>query len=253
MSKRLFERSRTGAVLTDAGRQLREGVVQGLGILQATVDDTAGMSDTQVVITCTHEISTLFLLPRFDALQRALGEEISVRVRTCTPQFEVSKPGLHLTPDVILSWGERVVTEDCVMVFEETVRPICSPGYAVAHASTLKGPVSGWYELSFLDDLTPDRGWASWEDWFRSAGRPAREPRYIGFDSYVYILEAAAAGRGIALGWRFLIEKYLAAGTLVEIGDDYVLFRSGCQARLTEQGRYKPLARKCLEFFDPST
>ena len=74
----------------------------------------------------------------------------------------------------------------------------------------------------------------------------------MGFDSYVYILEAAAAGRGIALGWKNFIERYLEAGTLVELGDGYVSFRNGCHARLTERGRYRPLARKCLSFFDRS-
>ena len=250
LSTRLFQRNRAGAVLTDAGRRFQEGVVHGLGILQATVDDAVGTSDAQVVIACAHETSMLFLLPRFDALREALGEEVSVRILTHAPHFEVGEPKLHLTPDLILDWGERIATDDCVMVFEEMVRPVCSPGYGTAHAPTLKGPVSGWNDLHFLDHLAPNRGWASWEDWFRVVGRPAPEPRFKGFDSYLYILEAAVAGHGIALGWRYLVDTYLEAGTLVELGNGYVPFQRGCRARLTEQGRYRPLARKCLSFLD---
>ena len=35
LSTRLFQRNRAGAVFTDAGRRFQEGVVHGLGILQA--------------------------------------------------------------------------------------------------------------------------------------------------------------------------------------------------------------------------
>ncbi len=36
----------------------------------------------------------------------------------------------------------------------------------------------------------------------------------VGLGNYVYLLEATAAGRGLALGWRGLIERYLEVGTL---------------------------------------
>ena len=94
-----------------------------------------------------------------------------------------------------------------------------------------------------------EEGWASWEDWFAVAGRPDGAPRRIGFDSYTYVLEAAAAGHGLALSWRRYIERPLDAGALVALGDGFVEFDGDCCV-LTEKGRRKPLARTCLAFFD---
>ena len=248
LSTTLFERSRAGSILTDAGKRFRTGVVRGLDEIHATVDEALQTKEEQVVIACSVETSQFFLLPRFDALQAALGESVSVRILTYTPHFDVDELTFHPSPDLILSWEDR--TDDCVPVFEELVRPVCSPGYAASHAETLKGPVSGWHDLCFLDLAAPNRGWASWEDWFRVEERPSPAPRFSGFDSYVYILEAAANDRGIALGWKFFIDEYLAAGRLVELGDVYVSFDRRCHARLTERGRCRPLARKCLSFLD---
>ena len=132
----------------------------------------------------------------------------------------------------------------------EAVRPVCSPAYAAAHAHTLAGPVSGWSGLTFLDLLRPSEGWASWEDWFAVAGRPAGAPRRLGFDSYAYVLEAAAAGHGVALGWRHFIERPVDTGVLVALGDGFVEFESAYYGVLTDTGRRKPLARRCLAFLD---
>ena len=66
------------------------------------------------------------------------------------------------------------------------------------------------------------------------------------------MLEAAAAGRGLALGWRYFIERQLKAGALVALGDGFVEFDKLYFGVLTEKGRRKPLARKCLAFFDRS-
>ena len=132
----------------------------------------------------------------------------------------------------------------------EAVRPVCSPAYAAAHAHTLAGPVTGWSELTFLDLLRPNEGWAAWEDWFAVAGSLPGAPRRLGLDSYTYVLEAAAAGHGIALGWRYFIERPLESGALVALGDGFVEFDRAYYSVLTDKGRRKPLARQCLAFFD---
>ena len=82
-----------------------------------------------------------------------------------------------------------------------------------------------------------------WEDWFAVAGRPDTAPRRVGFDSYSYMLEAAAAGHGIALGWRYFMDRQLEAGALVALGDGFHETGNLYFAVLTEKGRRKPIAR----------
>ena len=139
-----------------------------------------------------------------------------------------------------------------MVAHREAVRPVCSPAYAAAHAHTLAGPVAVWSGLTFLDLLRPNEGWASWEDWFAVAGRPDGAPRRLGLDSYTYVLDAAAAGHGIVLSWRYFIERSLESGALIALGDGFVEFDRAYYGILTEQGRRKPLARRCFAFFDRS-
>ncbi len=249
LSTQLFVRIRTGVRLTEAGRRFHDAVVAGLGLIHATSLEVADHShEKQVVIACSHEVSHFYLMPRFDALRVALGE--SVRLRILSYHYDMQGLPLEPAADVILCWEANLEGEDRVIIHEETVRPLCSPGYATAHADILNGPVSDWGELTFLDLTRPNEGWATWDDWFEMAGRPQGKPRYLGYDSYAYVLEAAVAGHGIALGWHHFIQHYLDAGTLVGLTDGFVTFDNHYCGLLSERGQKNPLAHQCLAFFN---
>ena len=253
LSARLFERSRAGVTLTDAGVRFRDGVAAGLAAIHRGAAEAAALSVAeQLVIACSHEAAHLLIMPRYDALRQALGEEVRICILTCPHQVQSLPP--DPSADILLTWDAAgVAPADRVLALREAVRPVCSPAYAATHAQTLAGPVAGWDGLTFLDLLRPNEGWARWEDWFAVAGHPdGAAPRRVGFDSYTYVLEAAAAGCGVALGWRYFIERQLKAGALVALGDGFVEFDKLYFGVLTEKGRRKPLARKCLAFFERS-
>ena len=252
LSAPLFERSRAGATLTEVGERFLAGVSAGLAAIHRGAAEATELSKAeQVVIACSHEASHFFIMPRYDALRQVLGDDI--RIRILTYHHYIQSLPADPSADIVLTWNPAGVdAEDRVLAHPEAVRPVCSPAFAATHAETLAGPVTGWSGLTFLDLLRPNEGWASWEDWFAVAGRPEVAPRRLGFDSYAYVLEAAASGHGIALGWRYFIERQVEAGTLVALGDGFVEFDSAYYGVLTEKGRRKPLARRCLAFFDRS-
>ena len=252
LSTRLFVRSRAGATLTEAGERFRDGVAAGLAAIQRSAAEAAELSSAeQVVIACSHEASHFLIMPRYGALRQVLGDDVQIRILTYHHYIQ-SLPA-DPSADILLTWDAAgVAPEDRVLVLEEAVRPVCSPAYAAAHAQTLAGPVAGWSGLTFLDLVRPNEGWATWEDWFAAAGHPHGPPRRLGLDCYTYVLEAAASGHGIALGWRHFAERLVDAGALVTLGDRFVEFDSACYGVLTEKGRRKPLARACLAFFDSS-
>ena len=76
------------------------------------------------------------------------------------------------------------------------------------------------------------------------------DPRYVSFDSYAYLLEAAAAGRGIAMGWRFFVESQLASGALIALADGFVEHDHHFICIVTAKGQGNPYARECLRFFE---
>lgn len=246
LSTRLFQRSRTGVSLTEAGHRYREAVVVGLEAIHTGGVEVAELSPERaaaVVIACPDEVSHLYLVPRYKALQDALGEQVRIRVLTHTHGIR------HLPPvaaaDVILTWNAEN-TKDWAIVYREAARPVCAPDYATAHAQVLSGPVSGWGGMIILDVTSRNTGWPSWGDWFRLAGRPDPEPVGEGFDSYLYVLEAAAAGRGIALGLRNFVDSHVATGALVPLADGFLETGRCLYAVLTEKGRRQPAARQCL-------
>ena len=250
LATRLFRRSRAGTILTDAGERFRDGVASGLAAIRRGAAEAAELSSPeQVVIACSHEASHSLVMRRYGALRQALGDD--VRIRILSDHHCVQSLPADPAADIHLTWDAAAgAPEDRVALFKEAVRPVCSPAYAAEHAETLAGPVTGWSGLTLLDLLRPNDGWASWEDWFAVAGLPAETPRRLGLDTSTYVLEAAAAGTGIALGWRHFIERFLEAGTLMTLGDGFVEFNRAYYGVLTEKGRRKPLARRCLDFFE---
>ena len=249
LSAPLFERSRAGAVLTEPGERFLAGVSAGLAAIHRGAAEAAELSRAeQVVIGCSHDASHFLIMPRYDALRQVLGKNVQIRVLI----YHHSVESLPADPsaDILLSWDAAGVAPEDQVSLKEAVRPVCSRAFAAAHAETLAGPVAGWGGLTFLDLVLPNDGWASWEDWFAVAGRPDRAPRRVGFDCLAYALEAAAAGHGIALGWRYFMDRQLEAGELVALGDGFVETGNLYFAFLTEKGRRKPLARRCLAFFE---
>ena len=252
LSTRLFDRSRTGVSLTDAGSRYRDAVAIGLGAIHAGAAEVAELSTAElveIVIACSDEISHLFLMPRFDALQKALGERVRVRILTYQHNIRYLPPSP--VPDVLLTWNAAAAApEDRKAILQEEIFLLCSPGYAAIHAETLKLPTTAWDKLTLLDISRPNEGWASWNDYFDTSGHPTPEPRVAGFDNYAYVLEAAVAGQGIAMGWRHFVERYLDSGALISLSDETLRTENHFYAVVTEKGRQRPLARKCVAFFE---
>ena len=251
LSARLFERSGSGVSLTEAGRHFRDAVVAGLGAIHAGATRAAYVPDgQQVVIACAHDTSHLVVFPRYDALRETLDE--GTRVRLLTHRKISENMPVSPIADVVLAWNAAtgVAAEDMASVFTEQIQLVCSPDYAAAHADTLSRPIADWGGLTFLDVNVPNLGWTAWPDWFEMAGYPAPTPRFVGFDSYVQVLDAAAAGLGIGLGWRHYIERYLDSGAIGMLAEGFVEFDRSFVAALTAKGRSNPDARKCLAFFE---
>ena len=250
LSNRVFDRSRTGVCLTEAGSHLYDAVSAGLEMIDRAIVEAGKATDQEhVMITCSHDAWQLLFMPRLDAIQRTLGGNSLIRFRL----YPHDSPDVSLDPDsdVVFTWDETGSGPETLSL-REAIRPVCSPQFAASNADVLNGPVSAWGGLTFLDCTGSNDRWASWEGWFESAGRPDPLPRMVELDSYNDALQAAAEGRGVALGWRYFVESYIEAGALVELGDEFVEFDNLFCGLLTEKGRRKPLARSFLAFIGQS-
>ncbi len=234
-------------ILSDQGEQFYRAVVSGLDNIQASMDAISGMhAEEQVTIACTHENSHLILLPRFDTLQNLLGADKTIRVMTY--EYDSMQRALDPRVDITIQYDVgRADPADRVQIVREAVRPVVSQAFFERHKSRLRDEPAAWLELPFLDLSKYNYGWATWDDWFDAQELGSARPEFQYFNNYVYLLEAAAAGKGIALGWRGLIDRYVDTGVLRGIGSGFVEFDRAIHALLTDHGRDKPLARRCLE------
>lgn len=243
----LFDRIRNKRlVLTPQGEQFYRAVVSGLDNIQSSIDSISGTrAADQLTIACTHEISHLYLLPRFDALQQALGDDKTIRVMT----YEYESMDARLDPDIdiLLQYDVgRVAPEDRVEIVHEAVMPVMSPEFYRRYRARLSRFAVDWEALPLLELSKRNYGWATWDEWLWENAPQTSRPRYQYFNNYVYLLDAAVAGKGVGLGWRGLIERYLETGVLRGCGSDYTVFERGIHAVLTAGGKSKPLARHCL-------
>ena len=248
LDTRLFDRQRKKHLqLTAQGKQFYHAVVAGLDNIRNSMESIAGSAaEDQLTIACTHEISHLFLLPRFDALQHALGTRRRIRVMT----YEYEAMATRLDPDIdlLLAYDvRRVAAAEPELIAREAVVPVVSPAFYERHRGCLDGDIDGWRELSFLELSRPNYGWATWKEWFVHHGQDGLLPEYLYFNNYVYLLDAAAAGKGVALGWRGLIERHFESGVLQQLAMPFTEFERGIYAVLTDSGNRKPLARQGLD------
>lgn len=243
----LFERSKQRVRLTEQGKHLARRVGQGLDSILDGMEQVANWdAQAPVIIGCTHAISHLLIMPVFNALQSAMGDLGQVRIMTA----EYAALDAHLDPQIDIRFDYDVTgvpSEDYVLLFSEAVKPVCSPEFKMQNAAALANDPRHWSSLPLLDMSLPNRGWATWHDWFRSNDAEVSSPVLHQFDNYIYLLEACAAGQGLALGARHVVESYLSAGRLVQAHEDYINYERGFYAVLSERGRTRNAPRKCLD------
>lgn len=252
LGTKLFERKGGKSALNGAGERLFRSVSLGLETIQAAALEISNApDDEQMVIACTHEISHLYLMPRFEGLQKTAGQPIRIMTFDYDNFDVLADPRI----DMVFSYQDLgAPPEHRAVAFSEAVVPVCSPGFAKTHAAILRQGPAAWNSLPQLELTKSNRGWATWEDWFAAHGLGRQKGSGSqGFDNYVYLLEAATKSRGIALGWRGMIEGYLESGRLVAATEAFVEFNRPLLAVLTDRAQDRSIARKCLAYIQENS
>jgi DNA-binding transcriptional LysR family regulator len=108
------------------------------------------------------------------------------------------------------------------LLFQEVTIPVCSPSLLA------RKPIERPQDILAWPLLVQSTRRHAWEAWFRAAGLDCAIPQPSGsFEQFLMLAQAAAAGAGIALIPRFLIEPELASGALVS---PLPLVQSGTEA-----------------------
>ncbi|HEY0315749.1 MAG TPA: LysR substrate-binding domain-containing protein [Sphingomonas sp.] len=203
----LFKRSGRRVALTAEGRAYADIVGPALDrIRAATANAIARRPESELSIATLPSFGMRWLAPRLPGLT-ARYPDIVINIAARSFPFDFAEEpfdaAIHFgLPD----WpGARHE-----LLFREEALPVCSPARLAAQPIDTPRDVLNW---PLLAQSSRPRAWGQW---FALAGLDIVLPAPSGtFEHFLMLAQAAAAGSGMALIPRFLIEPELAAGTLV--------------------------------------
>ena len=206
VGQRLFERQARGLVLTDAGRVLLAGCQEALAALQRATAQLRHQRQV-LLVSCTPVFAAQWLVPRLqDFLQSA--PEVDVHVSTTARLVDLAAEGVHFAVRHGLG---RYAGLQSRRLLDDDLQPVCSPLW-VAHRPTAQA--ADITAAGLLHDGQRD----DWQLWARAAGRPQLDTSQgIVFVDSNAAIEAALAGRGVALARRSMVVNELEQGRLLAL------------------------------------
>ncbi|MCI1033776.1 transcriptional regulator GcvA [Raoultella terrigena] len=205
---KLFFRLTRQIILTEEGAEFHRTVIRLLSELMRESEHLRGRSLAKSLrISTTVSFASKWLAPRLSRFRRRYPE--------FDIQLDVTDINVDLNDgqvDAAIRYGPghyRDVSSE--RIFDETVTPVCSPGFLEEH--------NGLTEIKALSNcvlLHEYRMQANWEAWFAMAG----DKNFRCHQGPLWTLgsmatDAALRGEGVALGRSVLIADDVAAGRLV--------------------------------------
>ena len=207
---KLFERRTRALALTKAGESYYHEVSKALQQLRAAGASIRGATDTSVRVTTTVTFAALWLVPRLTGFQSRF-EDIPVHVLADNTIRDLERASV----DVAVRYTTAEAAGDgAVMLFGETVAPVCSPLLAKGQKPIKKAEDLLRFPLLHYDEAhTP---WLSWPVWMEAMQLDlSRHARSLSFSQYDQVMQAAMAGQGVALGRFPLVKDLIDQGRLV--------------------------------------
>lgn len=240
----LFTRQGQGNVLTPEGHAFYAEVIVALDKLQEATS-ALSQSAKEVTVACSHSVAHLLLMPHYGALRRSLAKHAELRM--LTTEYGLIGAAIETGADIIFQYSDVAPERDHVVVLEEEIKPVGAPKVIAQALAALDG--SG-PPPELLNLQRENHGWLGWRDWFVPHPEFSQWPSGELHDNYVYLLEAAVAGNGLALGWKGFINTYLERGLLEELSVPWFSQNTRIYARLTRHGHRNPAALACLKLLE---
>ncbi|MFJ4376013.1 choline sulfate utilization transcriptional regulator [Pseudomonas japonica] len=211
LGARLFDRIYRGIELTEAGVLLYEQVHVGMLALDDGVSQVAGRGQHEVLRVATDfAFAAYWLMPRLQRFHQA-NPRVDVSLVTSERSHAMLRPDI----DVAVLFGDgRFRQGEAQWLFDEEVFPVCSPRLLGERPLPLDPQSLAHLPLLHLRGESASR-WFDWNGVFRELGLaspPASAP--LRFDNYTLLIQAAIAGQGVAIGWRYLVDALLDQGLL---------------------------------------
>jgi LysR family glycine cleavage system transcriptional activator len=200
----LLTRSAQGAMPTDEGQRLADGLSTAFSLIQSSVEQ---LKPGPLTLACSESIMMYWLIPRLNRFKEA-HPEVELRFNMSHGPLDFARDSVSVA--IRLSSIEPpkdVVRAD---VAHEWVGPVCSPQYL--RLKRIES-VSDLARAKLMVSRTRPSAWA---DWARCSGGIDMELRVDEvFDHFYLLIQGARCGLGLANVPRMLVRDDLTSGTLV--------------------------------------
>ena len=216
---KLFDRRAHGVFLTEDGERFANSVIPAVGSIKKAVDTILPVTPSgyptrsgQLNVYAKGCISANWLIPNVYRFQDE-HPQTKIRVLDSISALEARASqidvGLQYGP---ISQGEFLLKG----IWKDDVIVVCSPGYARILPQKLSVRDIPDFPLIHLDEnhlaLMPWSVFFREFDIDRSVGEVS-----LSFDNFHNALEAAYLGKGLLLGKRFIVERSIQEGKLVQV------------------------------------
>ncbi|MBZ8135038.1 LysR substrate-binding domain-containing protein [Afifella sp. IM 167] len=208
----LFEGPKNSPRLTEAGRSLLPGLTAAFDQLDASVRRIAETRSSVLDLAASGTLAMRWLIPRLHAFQER-HPEVEVRLTACDSDDQFAR----IDYDVAIRVGAGPWPEgmDVGELFAERTGPVLSPSLA----RLLPRDIAG---LPMLHTRTRPHAWRQWADASghrNPAGDMEKAPAASVYQRFYYMLEAATAGLGVAIGpWQLVADDVRAGRLLAPFG-----------------------------------
>jgi len=207
----LLTRARNGSgrtTVTTEGASLQQEVEQAFAQLGAACEAVRERRKRPILmISANGSVASLWLGPRLAAFA-AQHPSAQWKVQSIDDnEPDMVREGLDLA---VLRVRRGAMIKDDELLFTETVFPVCSPSLGFSG-----NPTELIRQTLLQEDhvSSPEKDWATWLELLGCGARA--KATVVRFLAFAPALAAAVAGAGIALGRSPLIDRELAAGSLV--------------------------------------
>lgn len=205
----LTEGPRSRLRMTEAGLKLAQALSPAFDQIEAAVPRPVEAGPRPLVVSCLPTFAMKWLIPRLPSFQAAYPD-IPVRVAESNGPFDFKADGIDLAVRMRRADDRDYADSAAYPFLRHFHGPVMAPELAAAGPATF-ARICGMPRLLTRTYLQ------SWPDWIHDLGAKGLPPAPSEqeFDHYFYMLEAAAAGLGVAVApWAF-VQRDLASGRLV--------------------------------------
>jgi LysR family glycine cleavage system transcriptional activator len=212
----LFRRNGNRLELTAAGQRLADAIGAGLGHVRDVLTSLKQReSERTLTIACSHDLAQIWLMPRFRELAEHI-EDRQVRVITAVTYEGFDAPDVDLS----IRFGDgKWPGFKAAHLFDEVGFPICAPELLERHPELLNAPPQVLMKFPLLRLVSEETIGLKWADWLSHQG--VKLPVVTGpvFSTFSLLLLELVAARGIALGYKHIVDQLLIDRRIVRLSD----------------------------------